>query len=440
MDNKQKNKGTLTIVNKHPNILPIAKDVKEGITQISAQIETDKIDFNNNLRKLEENNTVEIERNWLGMVKKKSVEEAITYVHSDLRDFAKYSAKAFGSLSNNVSGILQLLQLITTIEHDLYTIIDDQSIASNELRSLIQEWCRENNIKDEDVEKLLNTTIQRAYTLRDRIENLRNDCNQKIEQTAEELEDLKQRITEFEKEFDEKSKALDSQVETAIQDVEKKQKETSDALLQEQKENISEMEKTFKENLSRIQECTESLEKSQEAFITDSKTQEEKRVREQNQAFTSFVEENTKRYQVFKSQYEEHKETIDKEFDEKSKALESQVETAIQDVEKKQKETSDALLQEQKENISEMEKTFKENLSRIQECTESLEKSQEAFITDGKTQEEKRAQEQKQAFTSFVEENTKLSQTLKRQLNIYKAISIGATSISIASLLYVVFT
>ena len=345
----------------------------------------------------------------------------------DLQEISKAEGDAIGMLADAIKASYESQKKIAEVENFLLCLGVKGTASSNVIIDVLQK-----KIEHASQEKLEERELHEFETILRQIK-----AQESILRRIDKLEEHKEAI---DKEFEEKSKVLESKVENAVKDVEQKLKDTSDAILQEQKESIAGMEDAFKENLSRIQERAESLKKSQDAFIADSKTREEKRAQEQKQAFTSFVEENTKRYQVFKSQYEEHKETIDKEFDEKSKALESQVETAIQDVGKKQKETSDALLQEQKENISEMEKTFKENLSRIQERTESLEKSQEAFITDGKTQEEKRAQEQKQAFTSFVEENTKLSQTLKRQLNIYKAISIGATSISIASLLYVVFT
>ena len=80
----KKSEGTLIVINKVPNIIPITQDVSKGLTNISAKIEEDKKNLSENLEKLKKSEPIEI-KSFLGIAKTSGVIKAIGKVYSDLR-------------------------------------------------------------------------------------------------------------------------------------------------------------------------------------------------------------------------------------------------------------------------------------------------------------------------------------------------------------------
>ena len=75
------------------------------------------------------------------------------------------------------------------MEEKVWEKLDDESVQSEVMRNLFKDWCKKNNIKDEQVNDLLEASFQRAYTLRDRINNLKRDIFEKFEDINRKLED-----------------------------------------------------------------------------------------------------------------------------------------------------------------------------------------------------------------------------------------------------------
>lgn len=120
-----------------------------------------------------------------------------SYVYSSLCEYIVKCGDALRSANGNISNILELIQLLATAEADIYKLIDDQSLASNELRALIKDWCKEHGIHDDEVDKLLESSFQRAYTLRDRLNNLREELYKELDNNKESVENILKELPNY---------------------------------------------------------------------------------------------------------------------------------------------------------------------------------------------------------------------------------------------------
>jgi len=158
---------------------------------LNARINNNKTSVENSLKKI--NKTVppvEITRNWYGTINKESIYKSFDNVIELFRDFAMANGRAIQTINENETSILQLIQLLSAIEVDLYQQIDDQTIQSNEIRKIFVDWCREHGVRDEEVEQLFETSFKRAYTLRDRINSVRQECMARIADNKKRIDEL----------------------------------------------------------------------------------------------------------------------------------------------------------------------------------------------------------------------------------------------------------
>ena len=300
MENQQKTHGTIVAANPQKEILPITQNVFKELTDISTKIGQDKEDILKQLEQIRNlKKPIDIKRHWYG-TDKESIKKAIGGVSSDIRDFAGACEKAFISQSDNMSNILRLLMWITNVEVDLYKLIDNQSVEGNEFKNLIRDWCKEHGIKDEEIEKLLNSSVQRAYTLRDRIENLRNDCNLKIGQNSKDLEEIKQYLSNYDHVIQEKvaevKRLLNEEVEehkAGLNDeFRKKQEEFSELHNQLERkisENRNEIDATFKKIVEQKEDLRQQHETQKEllsSIIEDHRAA----IETKNQEFSQNIE------------------------------------------------------------------------------------------------------------------------------------------------------
>ncbi len=99
--------------------------------------------------------------------------------------------------------------------------------------------------------------------------------------------------------------------------------------------------------------------------------------------------------------------------------------------------------------LEKIEKLVNENLAKTEERTNALAKSQEKFISQSKEQTslalsdfqkeaEHKAAEMQEQTDGFIENQNALFEKMKKQLAVYKAISVVALVVSLASLFYAI--
>lgn len=174
--------------------------------KLREKLEKEKEELEKTLEKI--NNTspaINIKRNWFGTINKDSIEKSLSDVYSSLVGYIVNCGDAIKSSNDNIATILILLQLMAKIESDLYGKLSNNEVATNEFREIMKDWCKQNGMREEAIDKLFETSFTRAYTLRDRINNLKND----IAVNTEEIFNIEQKlhsITNDIQKFIEKSK------------------------------------------------------------------------------------------------------------------------------------------------------------------------------------------------------------------------------------------
>lgn len=172
-------------------VLQNQKALWKGVQDIDSSIANNERLLKKELASLENAEAnIEIGRHWYGAVNIDTICESLTNVYDDLREYIQTCGSAIRTTNENLSHTLGLIRLLTMIEKDLYEQLDNESIQGNVLKELIKDWCKKNNIRDEEVNQLLETSFQRAYTLRDRINDIRGEVRNKFGYYDTELEKL----------------------------------------------------------------------------------------------------------------------------------------------------------------------------------------------------------------------------------------------------------
>lgn len=247
-------------------------------------------------------------------VEKKSIEESITAVYNDLRNYIQTCASAINNTNGSLSCTLKLIKLLVMMDNDLYQKLDDELLIGNELRDILKDWCKNNNIKDEEVTALLDASFQRAYTLRNRISNLRNEINSKLNQYSSDIRDIK----------DELHRTLDTfSTEKA------KQRQEIAALLDKKVSEVQAIIESSRHDMSEIET------NARNKFIE----------------YSSSIERQHEAYSASLKNYQFETETLIKEFSEKEKqVLLSQQDILAQQINKQKEEFEKELLNLKKSN------------------------------------------------------------------------------------------
>lgn len=209
MDNQ-----TVAIVNRKNIVEEIFEKDKlfwEDVKKLDVLISSNQAGLSKSLALLDkERPGVDVKRYWYGATNIDSIKESMTNVYGELRKYIHVCGDAIRTTNDNLSHTLKLIKLLAIIEKDLYEKLDDESIQSSCLFEIFHDWCQENNIKDKEVNELLDASFQRAYTLRDRIHSLRLEINNKLERYDTDLKKISEELDTM-KTFValEKTKALD---------------------------------------------------------------------------------------------------------------------------------------------------------------------------------------------------------------------------------------
>ena len=226
---------TVIIPKKKGNaVIPVSIKVANKLKEISEKIESDNGELEDCLDEIQNAEpTIDI-GSYLGIiVKKHDIENSINKVYSSLCKYIVKCGDAIRASNGNISNVLELIQLLTAAEVDLYNLMDNQAIESNELRMLIKEWCKKHGIHDEEVDKLLESSFQRAYTLRDRINDLRKDLYEKIDENNEQIRELRSHYSDYQTKI---QKATDSALLSLKESAEDKKHDIDNHFSEKQKE------------------------------------------------------------------------------------------------------------------------------------------------------------------------------------------------------------
>ena len=148
---------------------------------------------------------VEDEHLW-GLFSTNNYKESIVQVYERMKKFSKNALGAIKNTNDNLISTLNLLTILARTEKDLYELIDNSELKIQDVTDIIQEICDKNNIKDEKVKNVLEQTFKRSYTLRDRINGLRL-------QFDERLAEIDKHFADIQSEYEEKELHLQSIVE-----------------------------------------------------------------------------------------------------------------------------------------------------------------------------------------------------------------------------------
>ena len=182
---------------KGSSVFPFSLKVAKKLKDISDKIDSDNNELEAYLGEIQNAEPSIDIGSFLGIAKKRDIESSIYDVYSSLCDYVVKCGDAIRASNGNISNVLELIQLLTAAEADLYQWMDNQAIQSNELRALIKDWCKEHGIHDDEVDKLLESSFQRAYTLRDRLNNLREDIYNELSNNKESIENILKELPNY---------------------------------------------------------------------------------------------------------------------------------------------------------------------------------------------------------------------------------------------------
>lgn len=186
------------IVRSENKNLPIDVQVASKLRRLSDDIIAGQNDLQDIISSIEDSSlNINIKRNWIGAIKKSSIEETCESIYSNLSGYIKDCGKALQKTNENLGYSLELIKMLAVVEKDLYKQIDTQAVHNNELKHVFLDWCKKEGIKDQEVRDLLEISFNRAYILRDRINSLRNEFCNGIRELAEIVNAVERKQQEF---------------------------------------------------------------------------------------------------------------------------------------------------------------------------------------------------------------------------------------------------
>lgn len=263
----------MNIVPAKKNIVPLNVQLANDIKTLSQDIAVGQYELQNTLDNLESSSLdIEIKRNFLGCVKKNSIEKSFENVYSNLSYYIGECGKALQHTNENLGRTIDLIKLLALVEKDLYDQLDYQYVASNEIKTILADWFKKQGIKDEDIQELLEASFQRAYTLRDRLNSLRQEYRENIALCMSKM-----------KVFEEKYISLDNEIAIYI-------KNTKDALQNALDNNKRTFETLYNEKYSIL----DALAKNKEQNLKDIADRFYKRIEAEKNILSGILTSNEK--------------------------------------------------------------------------------------------------------------------------------------------------
>ena len=287
---------------------PEELSVSQIVTRVgtfSRNIEDSKKKLESDLQKLNDTSSIVIRRNWVGFIKKSSVEEGFKITYKDLSEGFKVCGEALIGVNDHISEILKFIVMIVRLESDIYGKLDDLATNDVDIRYFFEDLIQKSDIKDEKIKEILEGLWNRTYTLRDRLRMLQDKINARVDDIVEKIQ---ARIDSLENEqkrfFIEGKKELLKEVEQLkaglVQQFEEKSKEIS-RCLQENQRKGEELREEMRRNINHAKdELSSSTQKCEQILA---------KVIAKEQQIVSDYEKGYKELQNSIDTYEEQLET-----------------------------------------------------------------------------------------------------------------------------------
>lgn len=257
------NTGLIVAQNSVTAVLEHQKALWNGVQNIDSSIVKNEKELKQKLESLEKAQAnIEVTRHWYGPVDIDSVCNSLVNVYDDLRKYIQTCGSAIRTTNENLSHTLGLIRILAMIEKDLYEQVDNETIQSNVLKDLIRDWCKKNNIREEEVNSLLESSFQRAYTLRDRINNIRSEIFKKFEYYDSEILELESNIESL-KSF------VSSEKTKTLKELSNLYSSKQSELINLSSKKINELLRLHEKNLKTINKYSKGIEDKYNEFIKD---------------------------------------------------------------------------------------------------------------------------------------------------------------------------
>ena len=300
--------------------------------------------------------------------------------------------------------------------------MDDQTIQSNELRILIKEWCQKHGIHDKEVDKLLESSFQRAYTLRDRINDLRKDFYEKIDKNNEQIRELRSHYSDYQAKIQE---ATDSALLSLKASAEERKYDIDNHFFERQKE----LQKRFDLLSSSANKEIERIE-----TIKHSLDEDEVELEKKVASYYAVIAEKERSIQQQSDEIKEQFSIVAKELSDKGLALEEMSRTAITEFENKHQ----TALEELQKNSQTFRSDIEERLGKKDEATEKelklMREGQEWFKKDIKKTLDDKFHGLADLHKQFIIDQTTIISKLEHQVKTYKIVAVIAGVVSVASI------
>ena len=194
-DNYPQMKKSTDVVSSKQVSIPINIQLANELKNLSNEISNGQNELQKILNSLDTSSLeITIKRNWWGTINKDSIVESVEKVYTNLGYYIGKCGNALQQTNENLGRTLELIKLLALVEKELYEQVGNQTISNNELKTIIYDWLKNQGIRDEEVQELLETSLKRAYTLRDRLNALRQENKESIACIESQMTALKSRL------------------------------------------------------------------------------------------------------------------------------------------------------------------------------------------------------------------------------------------------------
>ena len=385
---------------------------------------------------------IDLGRHWYGAVDLSTVEKSMVAIYSKLAGYIKDCGKGLRETNQNQIDTLGLVCLAIGGEVELFKQLNETTGRVDQVDSreagfedIFLEWCQKNNIKDEDVQDLLEQSFRRAYTLKMRMREL----NERIEDTNKRVDDLDASLNA-------RSKDIDQQLDSALNSISEKAVSSVDSISKKAETAISDQDAKLKEIISELAEKQRTAYDSVDAKIKEL----EKLEAGITARLGRLIEDDTSKIKTLsndiikqqKDLFAEHKGSLDKAHDTALKALgelKETISTEKKSVEESGKQLIRTLREEEEKHSARLGEITEENTSIIKTLSDDMIKQQnELFDEHRNILEEKHAD----ALKVYAEISESISAKEKELRNHSRKVSIISSVITVIVLTcaYIIIT
>ena len=399
------------------------KELLDGLQNIDSSLAKNEEELKQKLNSLENAHVdIDVKRQWLVGVDIDSINKSLNNVYDNLREYVRTCGSAIRTTNENLSHTLGLIRILAMIEKDLYEQVDNETIQSNVLKDLIRDWCEKNNIREEEVNSLLESSFQRAYTLRDRINNIRSEIFKKFEYYDSEILELESNIESL-KSF------VSSEKTKTLKELSELYSSKESKLIKLSSEKTNELLRLHKENLQTIDKLKMSIESQKKAFdekVKDSMECHNKALQEallkmssesqkKIEQFNVLCESIQKEQKLYKENIEKNKEIFSSQTEALLSSLKVQLDFALKEVHNASDESQKQIVTLHRQIVSENEDTH----SKIKEMVDLFERELKSQLEVQKQEYDAMLNSQKTLFSETLEK----AHTQAKQLVFYGTIA-----------------